>query len=190
MGSLSLLQGIFPTQGWNPGLPHCRWILYQLSHKGSPRILEWVACPFSRGSSWPGNWTGVSCIAGGFFTDWAIRETLRSEQQSLVCIWKCILTFVGYFASCSLNIYFTIKLTIFHWLVFFSLNLFWVLIFCYFYWKYFCQLPINCVYFVINILSLTLLKYLNLYIFHSFLRLGNDLGIISSNILFALSLFF
>ena len=29
----------------------CRWILYQLSHKGSPRILEWVAYPFSRGSS-------------------------------------------------------------------------------------------------------------------------------------------
>ena len=36
MGSLSLLQGIFPTQGWNPGLPHCRQILYQLSHMGSP----------------------------------------------------------------------------------------------------------------------------------------------------------
>ena len=35
VGSLSLLQGIFPTQGSNPGLPHCRWILYQLSHKGS-----------------------------------------------------------------------------------------------------------------------------------------------------------
>ena len=43
VGSLSLLQGIFPTQGSNPGLLHCRWILYQLSHKGSPRILEWVA---------------------------------------------------------------------------------------------------------------------------------------------------
>ena len=46
MGSLSLLQGIFPTQGSNPGLPHCRWILYQLCHNGSPRILEWVAYPF------------------------------------------------------------------------------------------------------------------------------------------------
>ena len=34
--SLSLLQGIFPTQGSNPGLPHCKWILYQLSHKESP----------------------------------------------------------------------------------------------------------------------------------------------------------
>ena len=74
VSSLSLLQGIFPTHGSNPGLLHCRQILYQLSHKGSPRILEWVACPFSRGSSWHRNWTGVSCIAGGFFTNWAIRE--------------------------------------------------------------------------------------------------------------------
>ena len=43
VGSLSLLQGIFPTQESNPGppLPHCRRIiLYQLSHQGSPRILE------------------------------------------------------------------------------------------------------------------------------------------------------
>ena len=46
-GSLSLLQGIFPTQGLNPGLPHCRWILYQLRHKGSQRILKWVVYPFS-----------------------------------------------------------------------------------------------------------------------------------------------
>ena len=35
VGSSSLLQGIFPTQGLNPGLPHCRQILYQLSHHGS-----------------------------------------------------------------------------------------------------------------------------------------------------------
>ena len=35
VGSLSLLQGTFPTQGSNSGLPHCKWILYQLSHKGS-----------------------------------------------------------------------------------------------------------------------------------------------------------
>ena len=78
VGTLSLLQGIFPTQGSNPGLPYCRQILCQLSHKGSPRILEWVAYPFSsRGidypfskqslvDSWPRNRTGVSCIAGGF----------------------------------------------------------------------------------------------------------------------------
>ena len=36
VGRLSLLQGIFPIQGLNPGLPHCRQILYQLSHQGSP----------------------------------------------------------------------------------------------------------------------------------------------------------
>ena len=76
VGSLSLLQGISPTQGSNPGLPHCRWILYQLSHKGSPRTLEWVAYPFSSRSFWPKNWNGVSCIAGRFFTNWAVRETL------------------------------------------------------------------------------------------------------------------
>ena len=74
VGSLSFLLGIFPTQGFNPGLPHCRRILYQLSHKGSPRILEWVAYPFSSGSPQPRNWFWVSCIAGGFFNNWAIRD--------------------------------------------------------------------------------------------------------------------
>ena len=49
VGSLSLLQGIFPTQGLNIGLPHCRWILYQLNHKGNPRILEWVALSLLQG---------------------------------------------------------------------------------------------------------------------------------------------
>ena len=53
--SLSLLQGIFPTQGSNPSLLHCRRILYQLIHKVSPRILEWVAYSFSSGSSRPRN---------------------------------------------------------------------------------------------------------------------------------------
>ena len=49
VGSHSLLQRIFPNQGSNPGLPHGRRILYQLSHQGSPRILEWVAYLFSSG---------------------------------------------------------------------------------------------------------------------------------------------
>ena len=39
VGGHSLLQGIFPTQGSNPGPPHCGRILYQLSHQGSPRII-------------------------------------------------------------------------------------------------------------------------------------------------------
>ena len=55
VGSRSLLQGIFPTQGSNPGIPHCRQILCQLSHKGSPRILKWTAYPLSSGSSQPRN---------------------------------------------------------------------------------------------------------------------------------------
>ena len=79
MGSLSLLQGIFPTQGSNPGLPHFRQILYQLSHKGS-LILEWVAYPFSSRSSRPRDRTSLSCIAGRFFTNWAIQF---SSVQSL-----------------------------------------------------------------------------------------------------------
>ena len=36
LGCHGLIQGIFPTQGSNPGLPHCRQILYRLSHQGSP----------------------------------------------------------------------------------------------------------------------------------------------------------
>ena len=80
VGSLSHLQGIFPTQELNPSLRHCRWILYQLSYKGSPRIMEWVVYPFSRGSSQPRNRTGVSCIAGVFFTNWAIKECHRESH--------------------------------------------------------------------------------------------------------------
>ena len=94
VGSLSVFQGIFPTQGSNPGLPHCRWILYQLSHQGSPRILECVAYPFSRGSSWPRKWTGVSCIAGGFFINWAIREVPKVIEPFLICS-------VCYFIHCN-----------------------------------------------------------------------------------------
>ena len=69
------------TQRSNPGLPYCRWILYQLSHKGSPRILEWVAYPFSRGSSLPRDQAGVSCTAGRFFTNWVIREAHRGINR-------------------------------------------------------------------------------------------------------------
>ena len=75
VGSLSLLQGVFPTQGLSPGLLHCGRILYQLSHKGSPTILEWTAYPFSSRSSQPRDRTQVFCIASGFFTSSATRET-------------------------------------------------------------------------------------------------------------------
>ena len=49
VGSLSLLQGIFPTQGLNPGLLHCRWILYQLRYQGSPEI---TLISFNLRNSW------------------------------------------------------------------------------------------------------------------------------------------
>ena len=84
VGSLSLLQGIFSTQGSNPGLPHCRRIVYQLNCKGSQRILEWVAYPFSSRSFWPRNQTGISCIVGGFFAHWTIGEATRESGQESI----------------------------------------------------------------------------------------------------------
>ena len=103
VGSLSLLQGICPTQGSNPGLLHCRWILYWLSYKGS--LVDCgiergigrginkdisgtefknseIAIPLSRGSSQPRDWTWVSHIAAKFFTIWATREA-----HILLIIW-------------------------------------------------------------------------------------------------------
>ena len=85
-GCRALLQRIFPTQGLNPDIPHCRQILYCLSRKGSPRILGFqyipspvylLQCiyPFSSVSSWPMDRTRVSCIADGFFTSWATRNS-------------------------------------------------------------------------------------------------------------------
>ena len=94
VGCHSLLPGIFLTQGLNPGLLHCTQILYCLSYQGSQkekkkrknktnksvhgilqaRILEWVAIPFSRGSSWPRDAAWVSCIPGRFSTIWATRK--------------------------------------------------------------------------------------------------------------------
>ena len=87
VGSLSLLQGIFPTQGLNPGLLHYRQILYQLSHKGRPRILEWVAYPFSRRSSWHWNWTRSPTLQ---------VDSLPTELsgKSIFCIQKSIFTLV------------------------------------------------------------------------------------------------
>ena len=88
-----LLQGIFPTQVSNPGLPHCRQIPYQLSHLGSPRILEWMAYPFSRGSSQSRAQTQISYIAGGFFSDSATREACNPLH------WKCGVLTIGPFGK-------------------------------------------------------------------------------------------
>ena len=79
---------------WTQVSQHCRQILYQLSHKGSPRILEWVAYPSSSGSSRPRNRIGVSCIAGRFFTNWVIGELALTSgncfklSKTRILIWK------------------------------------------------------------------------------------------------------
>ena len=52
------------------------FFFYQLNQHGSLKILEWAACPFSRGSSWPRNWAWVSCIAGRFFTSWPTSSSV------------------------------------------------------------------------------------------------------------------
>ena len=92
----ALLKGILPPQGSNPGLPHCRQILYHLSHQGSPRILEWIAYPFSRGSSWTRNQTRVSYSAGRFFTSWATREAkVWAILLKLTWFYKRVVIFVG-----------------------------------------------------------------------------------------------
>ena len=73
VGSHSLLLEIFPTQGSNPGLPHCRRMFHHLSHQGSPRILKWVTYPFSSVSSRPRNQIRISCVAD-WATCWATRK--------------------------------------------------------------------------------------------------------------------
>ena len=78
VGCHSLLQRTF---GSNPGFPHYRQILYCLSHQGSPRILEWVTYPFSRGSSWPRDRTGVSWFAGRSST----AELSGKPSESVSC---------------------------------------------------------------------------------------------------------
>ena len=84
VGSLSLLQGISLTQGSNRGLLHCRWILYQLSHQESPRILEWVACPFSRGISptWGLNWGLVHCRRMFYQLSYLVISGLQISHKS------------------------------------------------------------------------------------------------------------
>ena len=64
VGSHALLQGIFPTQGSNPGLPHCRRILYQLSSQGSikKKLLKMLAINLE---GWVGDGDGREVPKGG-----------------------------------------------------------------------------------------------------------------------------
>ena len=90
VGSLSLLQGIFPTQGSNPGIPHCRQILYQLSHKGLDMAKK-KSC--SSLTPLPQDWGGVETGAKEGCRFPSERFTLRSSQTS--CCPNCS-SFLGW----------------------------------------------------------------------------------------------
>ena len=90
VGSLSLLQGMFPTQGANPGLPHCKRILYRLSPQGKPRIslVEtnswvipqiWNVCPESYH---PRHWDNEPRETHG---SWAFTHPHSSMDLALSC---------------------------------------------------------------------------------------------------------
>ena len=87
VGSLSLLQGIFLTQGSNPGLPHCRWILYQLSHKGSPQEHAFIAGGNAK-------WYNHFAKQFGIFLQNQIYAYLMTQQSYSLIFnqmnWKCM----------------------------------------------------------------------------------------------------
>ena len=76
-----LSPGDFPNLGTEPGSPTLQADSLPAESQGRPGTLEWVAYPFSRGSSQPRNRTRVFCIAGGFFTNWAIREARINRHE-------------------------------------------------------------------------------------------------------------
>ena len=78
-GQLLPSPGKLPNPGTEHKSPALQVDSLSAEPKGSPRILEWVAFTFSRKSSQPRNRTRVSCIAGRFFTNWAIREVIRED---------------------------------------------------------------------------------------------------------------
>ena len=92
-----------PNPGIKPWSPTLQADSLPTEPQGSPRILEWVDFPFFIESSQPRNWTGVSCIAGRFFTNWAIREApykmfknrqnkCAREEVKIVILWVCVCT--------------------------------------------------------------------------------------------------
>ena len=85
MGSLSLSQGVFPTQRSNLGLPHCRRILYQLSHKGSPRILGRGPIPSPADPPDPGTKLGSHALqADSLPTELSGKPSLAKPRPKLL----------------------------------------------------------------------------------------------------------
>ena len=92
VGSLSLLHGIFPTQGLNTGIPHCRLILYQLSHKENPRTLEWVGYSFFSRFSDPRVEPGSPALQADSLPTELSR---RPRHLIVVCIWYAFFTSIA-----------------------------------------------------------------------------------------------
>ena len=79
VGSLSLLQGIVPTQGSNPGLPHCRQILYQLSHQGNP-VEYYSAIKKNEILPFVTTWMDLEGIMLSYFTHMCNLKSKTNEQ--------------------------------------------------------------------------------------------------------------
>ena len=75
--------GHLPKPGIEPRSPILQADSLPAEPQGSPRTLECVAYPFSSGPSGPRSRTGVSCIAGGFFNNWAIGEPVNPGDGPL-----------------------------------------------------------------------------------------------------------
>ena len=113
VGSLSLLQGIFPTQGSTPGLLHYRWILYQLSHKGSPiqpkdtpfPVLNQsiVPCPVLTVASWSAyrflrrlvRWSGIPISLTIFHIFlWSTQSKALAQSVKQMFFWNSLAFFL------------------------------------------------------------------------------------------------
>ena len=84
VGRLSLLQGIFPIQGLNPGLLHCRWILYQLSHLGSPWLYKDIKMHFSLWDAVKKLEKQTQLLPKGILYFWISRTNKYSPRQQKV----------------------------------------------------------------------------------------------------------
>ena len=95
VGSLSLLQEIIPTQGSNPGLPHCRQILYQLSHKGNSNLFKYsgleksmdcIVHGVTKNQTWLSNFHFIFYNKNKYSLI-PLREFLKESERECQCYW-------------------------------------------------------------------------------------------------------